>query len=157
MMDKRRVSSRLAGVLSHLGGPVGRFAVICVVFTVLWLPFRSWFDRGDPIAEIVAASGLQGTIAAVTAVAIGAMQKQRERRGAAPRLPLSALAPRRAPARRGAFVGAGVGLPFFGGLILLCLTTGRSWGYTVVFSVVLAVMAAAVAKSLRGAAAASTP
>jgi hypothetical protein len=54
-------------------------------------------------------------------------------------------------------VGAGVGVPFFGGLILLCLTTGRSWGYTVIFSVVLAVMAAAVAKSLRGAAAASTP
>ena len=141
MMDERR----LAGVLSHLGGPVGRFAVICVVLTVLWLPFRSWFDRGEPVAEIIAASGLQGVLTAVTAVAIGALPRRRDR----PRPP-STPAQRRASARRGAFVGLGVGVPFFGSLILLCLATGRSWGYPVTFGVVLAIMATAAANSLRG-------
>jgi hypothetical protein len=125
--------------------------VICVVLAVLWLPFRAWFDRGEPVAEIIAASGLQGLLTALTAVAIGAMQKQRNRRD----LPSPTPAQSRTSARRGAIVGLGVGVPFFGGLALLCLTTGRSLGYTVVFSVALAGIAATVAKSLRGAA--STP
>ena len=146
MLAKGPVSTRVAAALGHLGGPVGRYAVICVVLAVLLLPFRLWLDRGDPFAEIVVATGLQATIVALMAVAFEWMPKRG--RGAAGAVshsppPQPPPARRRTSTGRGAFVGLGVGVPFYGGLIALSLVTDRSRGYPTIFAIVLVGLVAA--------------
>ena len=157
MVDKHTSASRRDALLNQLGGPPGRYAVLCVVIAVLWLPFELLLDKGDPIATIITSSGLKGAIWALMPLAIE--RGQRARRGAAGTIgatPSIVPAGGRAYAWRGVIVGLGTGVPFFGALIVLCLITGQSPGYTVSFVVVLLIMAAVAMRSLRKTQAAPT-
>ena len=131
MVGKRSIASHRDALLHRLGGQPGRYAVATVVFALLWFPFRLWFDRGDPIAEIVATSGMQGAMWALIPVTIEWGQRRR-------------TTPENRPAddgpeeaRRGVLVGLAVGTPFAAAFLILCLSTGLSWGYTVFFGVLL--------------------
>ncbi|MEV4279920.1 hypothetical protein [Actinoplanes xinjiangensis] len=143
--------SRGDALLDRLGGPLGLYAAACVAWTVVWFPFRLLLDRGDPIAEIVAASGLRGAVFALGWMALGWAQRSHPRAaGRREDRPPPTASQRRVRAHRGAVVGLGIGVPFFGGLIILTLSTGRSWGYTVCFAVLLAgIVAAAVTAPAR--------
>jgi hypothetical protein len=138
MAEERVRRSRGDALLDRLGGPPGLYAAACVAWTVAWFPFRLLLDRGDPIAEIVAASGLRGALFALGWMALGWAQRTYPRAAGRrdDRSPLT-VSEHRARAHRGAVVGLGIGVPFFGGLIILTLSTGRSAGYTVCFAVLL--------------------
>lgn len=150
MVEQRTVASRRDALLERLGGPPGRYAVLCVVLAVLWFPFRLLLDKGDPIALIVVSSGLHGVMWALLTLAVE--WGQRMRRGAVGPgdNPSSVTAvEHRAWARRGAIVGLGVSVPFYGTLIALCLITDRSWAYTASFGVIMLAMIAVAISSLR--------
>jgi hypothetical protein len=150
VVDKHTPTSRRDALLNQLGGPPGQYAVLCVVFAVLWFPFELLLDKGDPLATIITSSGLKGAIWALMPLAIE--RGQRARRGAAGNIgdsPSIASAGGRAYARRGVIVGLGTGVPFFGALVVLCLITSQSPGYTVSFVVALLIMAVVAVRSLR--------
>lgn len=150
MVDRRTMSDRRDGMLNRLGAQPARYAVACVMLSVLWFPIRLAFDHGDPIALIVAASGLYGTIWALIPLAIEWVHRVRLRfRGSGRDLVETAPMEPRAWARRGAIVSLGVSVPFFGALIALCLITDRSPVYPVWFGLVLLVIVAAAVRSLR--------
>jgi hypothetical protein len=48
-------------------------------------------------------------------------------------------------------VGLGVGVPCYGALLVLCLTTGRSWVYVAAFAAVLVAVVAVGLHRLRAA------
>jgi hypothetical protein len=138
-------------LLDRLGGPPGRYAVTCVALSALWFPFRLLFDRGDPIAEIVAASGMQGALWALIPVFLNRPQWH-ARRGATD--PAENRQPVPTPegiawARRGAFLGMAAGVPFAGVLLVVCLSTGREWAFTVFFGLLLVIIVAVAVRSLR--------
>lgn len=150
MVRERARSARREALLGRLGGPPGPYAAVCVVLAVMWFPFRLLLDRGDPVAESIAGSGLQGAMVALMSLAFTWAQRMT---AAAPGstgnpLPLTA-AERSVRARRGAIVGLGIGVPFFGGLIALCLGTGLSLAYAISFGVVLVVMTMVAIRNLR--------
>ncbi|WP_229068875.1 hypothetical protein [Actinoplanes sp. DH11] len=152
MVEERATSNRGNALLNRLGGPPGPYAAVCVVMAVAWFPFRLLLDRGDPVAESIAASGLQGALWALMWLALGWGQRiHRKASGATDDVPPLGAAARLARARRGAVVGLGVGVPFFGGLVVLSVSTGREWAYAISFAVVLAVIFAVAARSLRSA------
>ena len=154
-MTEKGVGRRRGGaLLDRLGGPPGPYATACVVLAVIFFLFGLLLDRGDPIAEITADSGLRGALWALMWLALGWLHLNYPRAGGpvGGPSPLTASA-RRERARRGAIVGLGIGVPFFVGLILLCLRTGQSLGYVTIFTILLTVMAAVAARSLRS----STP
>lgn len=141
---------RVDALLEALGALPGPFAAMCVAMAVLWFPFRLYLDRGDPLAAIVAASGLHGVVWAVLWLVLGWGHRRMQRTAAADDdAPPPGASERRARARRGAAVGLGVGVPFFGALIALCLITGRSPVYTASFAVVLVVIGAVAMRGLR--------
>jgi len=150
MADKHTLASRREALLNRLGGPPGRYAVLCVVLAVLWFPFGLLLDKDDPIATNITSSGLKGALWAL--IPLAAEWGQRARRGAAGNIgdpPSIAPTGGRAYAWRGVIVGLGTGVPFFGGLIVLCLFTAQSPGYTVSFVVVMLIMAVVAMRSLR--------
>ncbi|BAL88201.1 hypothetical protein AMIS_29810 [Actinoplanes missouriensis 431] len=124
--------------LDRFGGPPGPYAVVCVVMAVIWFLVSLPFDRDDGMAVMVVDSGGRGAVWAPLWLALGWAHRRRTGAGG-PSFPTAAA--RRRHARRGAVIGLGVGVPFFGGLIALCLGTGQSSGYVVIFAVVLVVMA----------------
>ena len=157
MVEKRTIASRRDAQLDRLGGPPGRYTVLCVVLSVLWFPFRLLLDRGEPIALIIADSGLHGVVWALMALAIEWGQRVRGKTvGPGDNLPSTITAQRRAWARRGAIVGLGVGVPFYSALITLCLITGRSWWYTTSFSLIMLAIVAVALRSRRRSTGAST-
>jgi hypothetical protein len=157
MVDDRTAPSTRQVLLHRLGGPPGGYAVATVVLAALWFPFRLWLDRGEPLGEIVAASGLSGAVWALFAPAVEWMQRHgvgRARRAetsppAADGPDASALPMDRAWRRRGAHVGLAVGVPFFGGLGLACLRMGVETAYAVSFGMLLFVVVAIAVRSVR--------
>lgn len=151
MAEKRIRRSRRDALLVGIGGQPAPYAALSVVMAAWWFPFRLLLlDKGDPIAEIIVASGLSGTLWALIWPALDWGQRVYPRTGRpVDDLPQLTDAERRARARRGAIVGSGIGVPFFGGLIILCLGTGRSWGYVTIFTIALIVIAAVAARTLR--------
>jgi hypothetical protein len=138
MAEQRSVQIRL-------GAAPGRFVVISVILAVVWFPIRLYLDRGDPLAAIIALSGLYG---AVWSLMLPVFEWTSRKTANQPR-PEIDEDPRRV--RRGALVGLGLGVPFYGALLLLCLVTGRSLVYTLGFAVILAgVVAVAVARLATG-------
>ena len=151
------MASRRDAMLDRLGGPPGVYVVACVVLAVMWFPFRLLLDKGDSIARIIAASALNGALWSLIPIAgEWGLRLRRKIAGSAAAVPSTTTPGSRAWARRGAFVGLVVGIPFFGALIVLCLITGRSWVYTTSFAVILMVIVAISAKSVRDSAATST-
>lgn len=163
MDDKRSTPTGRLAVLHSLGGPPGRYVVASMALAVLWFPFRVWLDRGQPMSEIVAGSGLFGAMWALFTPAAEWMQRHGRRAGnssvqhgdSVRHSPAtSPHGARRAWARRGAYIGLAVGVPFHGGLILLCLRTGAEAGYPITFGVILFVTATiSITNLLRNAAA----
>lgn len=150
MVEERTRSARRETLLGRLGGPPGPYAAVCVVLAVMLFPFRLLLDRGDPIAESIVSSGLQGAMFALMSLAFTWVQRMTAAApGSAGDPPPLTAAERSVRARRGAFVGLGIGVPFFGGLIALCLSTGLSHAYAMSFGVVLAVMAMVAVRNLR--------
>jgi hypothetical protein len=150
MVDKHTVTSRRNALLNKLGGPPGRYAVLCVVLSVLWLPFELLLENGDPIATIITGSGLKGAIWALVPVAVERGQRaQRRAAGTIGDPPSIAAADGRAHAWRGMIVGLGTGVPFFGALIVLCLITSQWPGYAVCFVAVLLAIAVVAMRSLK--------
>jgi peptidoglycan/LPS O-acetylase OafA/YrhL len=143
MVEKRSAPSRRGVLLERLGGQPGPYAVAWVVLAALWLPFRLLLDKGDPIADIVAASGMGGALWALIPVAIEWGQRHSRNRGSAPTKQGSA------EARRGALLGLAVGAPFSLGFLILSLSTGRSWGYPVFFGLLLLIIVAVALRNLR--------
>jgi hypothetical protein len=137
MEDQRAaVTRRHAALVREWGGAPGWFAVTSVVLSILWFPFRLLLDHGDPLASIVAATGLNGAIWAAMLPAFAWLNKKALPR---PANPAELPAPvNEAYRRRGALVGLGVGVPFYGGLLLFCLINGGLWPYPIIFGLVLA-------------------
>ncbi|MEU4622090.1 hypothetical protein AB0G04_19270 [Actinoplanes sp. NPDC023801] len=157
MVEERTRSSRRDAMLDRLGGPPGVYVVACVVLAVVWFPFRLLLDRGDPIPRIIAASALNGALWPLIPIAgEWGLRLRRKIAGSADAVPSTPTPGYRAWARRGAIVGLAVGMPSFGALIALCLITGRSWAYTTSFAVILVVIVAISAKSMRKSTATST-
>ncbi len=149
MVEERTLSSRRDALLDQLGGPPGRYAVVCVVLTVLWFPFRLLLDKGDPITMIIVNSGLHGAVWALLPPALEWGRRLRRRAVGLVNLPSATPAEHRAWARRGAMVGLGVGVPFYSTLIALCLIADRSGLYTTSFIVIMLAMVAVAIGSLR--------
>jgi len=137
--------------LDPLGGTLGRYVIISVALSVLWFPFRLWLDRGDPLAAIIAASGLSGAMYALMVCAALWPQQRRLRKAArsAGHPDTGRATDRRAESRRGGVLGLSVGVPFFCALIVLCVSTGRSWVYSISFTVVTFTLAAVAIRNLR--------
>ena len=139
MVGKTTVAQRRTTLLDRLGGAPGRYVVASIVLSAVWFLFRLYLDRGDPIAAIVVLSALYG---AVWAALIPVFERFN-----------SKVSPRRAgrPERhRGAYVGLAAGVPYYGALLVLCLTTGRYWLYTAAFAGILAaVVVLAVRRLIR--------
>ena len=144
-------SHRLEALVDRLGGAPGRYVVSSVILTVLWFPFRLILDRGDPTAAIVAYSALHGMLWGLFPSGAEWMQRRAHGRAgdSARHIDTRTEADRRAWLRRGAFVGLGVGVPFFGALLTLCMSTGRSWAYTLSFALGLLVVVAVALRNLR--------
>jgi hypothetical protein len=152
MGKESAMAARRDAVLHRLGGPPGPYAVVSVVMALLWFPIRLVLDRDEPIAEIIVASGLSGAIWALMWLILGWGQQRRRRADGSMGEPAPLTASqRRVRARRGAIVGMGVGLPFFGSLIVYSLETGRSPGYPATFAVVLLIMTAVATWNRRAA------
>lgn len=135
-------------MVEALGGTPGRFVVASMTLAILWFPARLLLDDG-PLDLIIARSGLYGAAWAVMVPVFEWINRHASSRrtGRANRRTVVG----RAYARRGALVGLGVGVPFYGGLLAFCLGTGRSWSYTVSFGVILVIVVLiAVARSRRG-------
>ena len=102
------------------------------------------------IAESIAGSGLHGAMFALMSLAFTSAQRMTalpsETTGNPP--PLTA-AERSVWSRRGPIVGLGIGAPFFGGLIALCLSAGLSHAYAISFGVALVVMTMVAIRNLR--------
>ncbi|MEU4559375.1 hypothetical protein AB0F72_13390 [Actinoplanes sp. NPDC023936] len=144
MADERGGRLRVDGELDRFGGPPGPYAVVCVVMAVIWFLVGLLLDRDDGLTMIVVDSGGRGVVWALLWLALGWARRRRTGSGG-PSLPTAAA--RRKYARRGAVIGLGVGVPFFGGLIALCVGTGQSWGYVVIFAVVLVALATTAARA----------
>jgi peptidoglycan/LPS O-acetylase OafA/YrhL len=130
-------------LLHRLGGQPGRYAVATVVLTLLWFPFRLLLDRGDPIAEIIATSGMNGAIWALIPVTI----EWGQRRRSSPENRPAQDSPEEA--RRGVVVGLAVGTPFAAAFLILCLSTSLSPGYAVFFSLLLLAIVAVALRNHR--------
>lgn len=156
MVEERTLSSRRDALLDQLGGPPGRYAVVCVVLTVMWFPFRLLLDKGDPITMIIASSGLHGAMWALLPLALEWGRRLRREAVGPVNLPSRTPAEHRAWARRGAMVGLGVGVPFYCTLIALCLITDRSGLYTTSFMVIMLAVVTVAIRSLRRSTEAST-
>ncbi|MDI6099295.1 hypothetical protein QLQ12_11895 [Actinoplanes sp. NEAU-A12] len=149
MVEERARSARRKALLGRLGGPPGPYAAVCVVLAVMVFPFRLLLDRGDPITESIAGSGLQGAMFALMSLAFTWAQRMTAAApGSTGNPPPLTAADRSVRDRRGAIVGLGIGVPFFGGLIALCLSTGLPHAYAISFGVVLAVMAMIAIRNL---------
>lgn len=130
-----------------------------LVLSVVWFPLRLLvMDRGDPIALVVAASSLTGSLWAFSLPVLEWAQHRRlpgadaaDRRGLVPATDY------RAWIRRGALTGLAVGVPFYGALIAMCLITGRTTVYTVAFGLILFGIVAVAIWNLRHRAGSSTP
>ena len=150
MAKERARSVRRKVLIGRLGGQPGPYAAVCVIVAVMLFPFRLLLDRGDPVAESIAASGLQGAIFALMSPALAWAQRMTV---AAPDAtgdsPSPTAAQRSVRARRGALVGFGLGVPFFGGLIALCQSTGLEDAYAASFGVVLTAMTVVAIRNLR--------
>ncbi|MEV4280927.1 hypothetical protein [Actinoplanes xinjiangensis] len=151
MAEKRRTRSSPKALLDAIGAPPAPYAALSAVMAASWFPFRLLlFDRGDPVAEIIAASGMSGALWALMWPALDWAQRVYPRAGGTvDDPPQSGHSERRMPTRRGAIVGLGIGVPFFGGLIMLCLSTGRSWGYVAFFTIALMCLVAVATRNLR--------
>jgi hypothetical protein len=134
MVEKTSVAQRRAAVIDRLGGAPGRFVVASIMLSAVWFLFRLYLDRGDPIAAIIALSGLYGALWA----ALIPVFERFSSRGSLRRAD-------RAGRRRGAYVGLAAGVPYYGALLALCLTTGRFWLLTAAFAgILVAVVVTAV-------------
>ena len=106
-------------LVGRLGGQPGPYAAVCVVLAVMLFPLRLLLDSGDPVAESIAGSGLQGAILAVMSLAFARAQRTT---AVAPDstgdFPSPTAAQRPGRARRGAIVGFGLGVPFSEGSLL---------------------------------------
>ncbi|MEU4692413.1 hypothetical protein [Actinoplanes sp. NPDC023714] len=137
MDDQRSAPSRGAALVRAWGGTPGWFTVASLLLALVWFPFRLFLDGGDPLALVVARAALYGVIWALMIPVFAWLNGRRKPR------PASLVD------RRGALVGLGVGVPYYGGLILLCLITGRSWVYTISFGLVLAAIVTLAVRGLR--------
>ena len=117
---------------------------------------KLWLDSGDPIAEIIVASGLRGIFTALTAMVAEWMPRRHRHVDNLGHPSPPTPAQRRRSQRRGSIVGLSVGVPFVGSFIALCLITDQSVGYTMSFPIVLIGMSAVAIRSLRATATAST-
>ena len=150
MAEKRMTRSLQKALLDGIGGPPAPYAALSVVMAAFWFPFRLLLlDRGDPIAEIIVASGMSGTLYALMWPALDWAQRVYPRTGGAVHdYPEPSDSQRRMQTRRGALVSLGIGVPFFGGLVILCLSTGRSWGYVTIFTIALIFIVAVAIRNL---------
>jgi hypothetical protein len=146
--EQRTSPTRHVLFFDRLGGEPGRFTVSAIAFAVVWFPIRLYLDHGDPIAAIIASSGLHGMVWAWIPLSIEWLQPRLSRRRPAVRTE----PPSRSYVRRGAIVGLAAGVPFYGALIALCLITGRSRVYPASFVVLLAIIIVVAAVRLRRAA-----
>ena len=137
-------------LVDRFGDQPGPYAVAAVALTLLWLPARLWFDRGDPLGAIIALSGLYGAVWAGLPLASDWAMTRRARKDTAAgrerRLPPESTP---ASARRGALVGLVVGVPFASGFALFSLLTGRWPGYPILFAAVGAGIVLAAVRRLR--------
>ncbi|BEL04555.1 hypothetical protein Q0Z83_027460 [Actinoplanes sichuanensis] len=140
---------RRAAMVERLGGAPGWFVVASAVLAVLWFPARLFLDGDDPVVTVIARSGLYGAVWAMMLPVIEWCDRNVTRRRIR-RANDHETSATPGHVRRGALVGLAVGVPFYGGLLVFCLITGRSWSYTAIYGVILvAVVAVAVARLQR--------
>lgn len=130
-------------LVEKLGGPPGRYAVASVTLTLIWFAMRLFLDRGDPVSLIFARAGLYG---AVWALMLPLFDWLNRKALPADRRPLPLTAEQN---RRGALLGLAVGGPFYAGMLVFSLVTGRAWVYPVSFGIILAVVVVIAGARLR--------
>jgi uncharacterized protein YacL len=150
---------RVAVLRQRMGGPPAGFAAGCVACTALLFPLRLLAHHGAPVAQTLTISAVQAVIVMIAAMAAGAGQRRfdevQSRADSPDAENASAEVP---PVRRGAVVGLTIAVLFFGGLLALCLLSGRSWLLSVFFGITLVVLATqAIGRLRRGAEASSPP
>ncbi len=132
-----------SSVIRHrLGAQPGPYVVTAVVIAAVALPFRLWLDRGDPLPRIIALSALTGATYALVFFVVDAVARRRRRDDPADR-------PGAAAVRQGSLVGLVAGVPYFGGLVAMCLATDRVPLYPISFGLVLIAVVALAVRNLR--------